>query len=83
MIDFPDNPYVGQIFISGTRYWRWTGSTWDAYSNGIPDLWNDGYTIVRNTSGAWNSAYDTSTAYIANSGTFVTKNLSLIYAIAL
>jgi hypothetical protein len=33
-IDFPDNPTTNQIFTSGNRSWRWTGSIWNRYSTG-------------------------------------------------
>lgn len=33
-IDFPNSPAVDEIFTSGTRSWKWTGSYWDLISYG-------------------------------------------------
>lgn len=33
-IDFPDNPTVNQEFLVDGRSWTWTGTTWDAVTQG-------------------------------------------------
>lgn len=30
VLDFPDAPTVGQIFIAGSKSWTWTGAVWNA-----------------------------------------------------
>lgn len=30
ILNFPDNPQVGDIFSSGDKSWAWTGSVWDS-----------------------------------------------------
>ena len=27
-IDFPDNPYVGQVYTYGNASWKWDGIAW-------------------------------------------------------
>lgn len=29
-LNFPDTPYVGQIFVAGTKSWTWSGIAWNA-----------------------------------------------------
>ena len=29
---FPDQPYLGQLFITEGQLWRWNGLTWGAIS---------------------------------------------------
>ena len=29
---FPDQPYLGQLFITDGKLWRWNGLTWGAIS---------------------------------------------------
>jgi hypothetical protein len=39
MIDFPNNPIIGDLFSSGTRTWEWTGTRWDSFTvAAIPDV---------------------------------------------
>ena len=35
VIDFPNNPTIGQAFTSGTRTWSWDGTVWNLVITGV------------------------------------------------
>ena len=34
-LDFPENPYEGQIYSQNGKSWRWTGVCWESYNESV------------------------------------------------
>ena len=77
-LDFPNSPTLGQVFISNSKKWIWSGEQWVAanfYSSGNtvtgPSRFNGDVTVFGNLSA-------TGTSYFANTVYTTTSALSVI-----
>ena len=60
-INFPDSPYLNQVFTAGQRTWTWNGRAWQASTTNV------GYTGSRGDVGS--SGSSGSTGYTGSAST--------------